>query len=38
MIEKVENKDLEKLRNLFKDIRFYMGNSVLDGMMGEANI
>lgn len=36
MIEKVENKDLEKLRNLFKDIRFYMGNSVLDGMMGEA--
>ncbi|MCI8392846.1 MAG: GNAT family N-acetyltransferase [Clostridia bacterium] len=36
MIEKVENKDLEKLRNLFKDIRFYMGNSVLDGTMGEA--
>ena len=36
MLEKVENRDLEKLRNLFKDIRFYMGNSVLDGMMGEA--
>lgn len=36
MLEKVENKDLEKLRNLFKDIRFYMGHSVLDGTMGEA--
>lgn len=36
MLEKVENRDLEKLRNLFKDIRFHMGNSVLDGMMGEA--
>lgn len=36
MLEKVSNKDLEKLRNLFKDIRFHMGNSVLDGMMGVA--
>lgn len=36
MLKKVENKDLEKLRNLFKNIRFYMGNSVLDGVMGEA--
>lgn len=36
MLEKVENRDLEKLRNLFKDIRFHMGKSVLDGMMGEA--
>lgn len=36
MLEKVENKNLGKLRNLFKDIRFYMGHSVLDGTMGEA--
>lgn len=36
MLEKVENKDLEKLRYLFKDIRFHMGNSVLEGNMGEA--
>lgn len=36
MLEKVESRNLEKLKNLFKDIRFYMGNSVLDGMMGEA--
>lgn len=36
MVEKVENKDLEKLRNLFIDIRFHMGNSVLEGTMGEA--
>ena len=36
VLEKVENKDIEKIRNLFKDIRFYMGNSVLDGVMGEA--
>lgn len=35
-MEKVEIKDLKKLINLFKDIRFYMGHSVLDGMMGEA--
>ncbi len=38
MLEKVENRDLEKLKNLFKDIRFYMGNSVLDGTMGEAYV
>lgn len=36
MLEKVENRDLERLKNLFKDIRFHMGNSVLDGAMGEA--
>ncbi len=36
MLKKVENKDFEKLRNLFKNIRFYMENSVLDGVMGEA--
>lgn len=33
---KVKNKDLNNLRKLFKDIRFYMGNSVLDGKMGYA--
>lgn len=38
MLGKVENRDLEKLKNLFKDIRFYMGNSVLDGTMGEAYV
>lgn len=37
MVEKVViNKDLDKLKVLFKDIRFYMGHSVLDGTMGEA--
>lgn len=34
LIENIE--DLNKLRYLFKDIRFYMGNSVLDGLMGRA--
>lgn len=38
MLEKVENENLEKLRSLFKDIRFYMGHSVLDGTMGEAYV
>lgn len=38
MLEKVKNKDLEKLKSLFIDIRFYMGNSVLDGSMGEAYV
>lgn len=38
MLVKVENKNLEKLRNLFKDIRFFMGHSVLDGNMGEAYV
>lgn len=37
MLEKiVENKDLEKLKYLFKDIRFYIGRSALEGLMGEA--
>lgn len=36
MLEKVENRDLGKLKSLFKEIRFYMGHSVLDGVMGEA--
>lgn len=34
----IENKNLEKLKILFKDIRFYMGYSVLDGTMGEAYV
>lgn len=29
MLEKVENRDLEKIKHLFNDIRFYMGHSVL---------
>lgn len=37
MLKKVvKNKDLNILKNLFRDIRFYMGNSVLDGLIGEA--
>lgn len=38
MLEKAENENLEKIRSLFKDIRFYMGHSVLDGTMGEAYV
>lgn len=37
-MEKILEKDLYKLKKLFNDIRFYMGNSVLDGMMGEAYV
>ncbi|MBE5820760.1 MAG: GNAT family N-acetyltransferase [Clostridiales bacterium] len=38
-IKKVNNKQtLENMRNLFTDIRFYMGRSVLDGLMGEAYV
>lgn len=33
---KVEKELLYKLKPFFKDIRFYMGNTVLDGMFGEA--
>lgn len=33
---RVENKNLEKIRYLFTDIRFYIGKSVLDGEMGQA--
>jgi len=32
----VEKEHLDKLRKLFKEIRFHMGNSVLDGKMGQA--
>ena len=35
MIE-VEKKSLDNLRKLFKEIRFHMGLSVLDGKMGKA--
>lgn len=39
MLEQIiENKDLEKVKSLFKDIRFYMGYSVLDGKMGKAYV
>ena len=34
----IENKNLEKIRYLFTDIRFYIGKSVLDGKMGQAFI
>lgn len=34
----VEENDLLKIKPLFNDIRFYMGNSVLDGVMGEAYV
>ena len=30
--------DLDKIKPLFNDIRFYMGKSVLDGVMGEAYV
>lgn len=34
----VEKENLKNLRELFEDIRFYMGKSVLDGKMGEAYV
>lgn len=36
MLTKIDRKDLEKICYLFNDIRFYLGRSVLQGMMGEA--
>ena len=30
--------NLDKIRPLFNDIRFYMGNSTLDGLMGQAYV
>lgn len=36
MIEKVEYKNMQSIRKFFCDIRFFMGNSVLEGMMGSA--
>ena len=35
-MQKVNNEILYKIKPLFTDIRFYMGNTVLDGMFGEA--
>ncbi len=34
----VEEGDLLKIKPLFNDIRFYMVNIVLDGVMGEAYV
>lgn len=37
MLFKIEQKsDLQRIEYLFSNIRFFMGNSVLDGLMGEA--
>ena len=33
---KLNNSQMYKIEHLFNDIKFYMGKSVLDGMMGEA--
>lgn len=39
MVYKIINKnDLPKIKHFFNDIRFFMGNSVLDGTMGEAYV
>lgn len=39
MIYKIESeKDIMRIKPLFKDIRFFMGKSVLDGCMGEAYV
>jgi len=36
MMVQLEKEQLEILRPMFRQIRFYMGRSVLDGMMGQA--
>ena len=36
IFEVTEQKKLKEIKILFNDIRFYMGNSVLDGVMGKA--
>ena len=38
MLTKIDKKDLEKICYLFNDIRFYLGKSVLQGLMGEAYV
>lgn len=39
MLQKIKNDgDLDKIKSLFNDIRFFMGKSVLDGLMGEAYV
>ncbi len=35
---KLSNNQMYKIEGLFKDIKFYMGRSVLDGLMGEAYV
>lgn len=39
MLSKIYNyTNFDKIKPLFKDIRFFMGNSVLDGVMGKAYV
>ena len=39
MLERIFNyTNFDKIKPLFNDIRFYMGNSVLDGVMGKAYV
>lgn len=33
---KVEKNQMYKIEHLFKEIKFYMGKSVIDGLMGQA--
>ena len=35
---KLNNNQMNQIEHLFNDIKFYMGKSVLDGLMGEAYI
>ncbi len=35
---KLNNNQMSKIEHLFSDIKFYMGKSVLDGLMGEAYV
>lgn len=35
---KLNNSQIDKIKYLFSDIKFYMGKSVLDGLMGEAYV
>ena len=35
IFEVTDQKNLKEIKILFNDIRFYMGNSVLDGVMGK---
>lgn len=39
MLERIFNyTNFDKIKPLFNDIRFFMGNSVLDGFMGKAYV
>ena len=33
-----KKEELDRTKDFFQDIRFYMGKSVLDGMMGQAYV